>query len=187
MGQEVFDLGPGPGLQGELWRKEAAHVGIEIFEPKVHHDKCEQKAGHRYANESHEREEVISKGVLLDGRVYANGKGKQPRQQNGRNREDHGESQTVANDVQHRQVILHGHAEVAVHYQAYPSEILHVDGFVQPILLPQHVSLFLPDDRARGGECSDVGRHKIAGGQLDDGEGEHAYGDDGQDRQDDAS
>ena len=101
------------------------------------------------------------------------GRAIEPGQDDGGDRDDHGQPEPVANDLGDRSLPLHGHAEVTAHHQAHPAHVLDIHRLVERVLGAQLLRLIGRDAAARGGKIGDIGIDEVAGRQLDDGEGQH--------------
>ena len=171
----------------ELGREQPADVGVEQDEAQVEEHQGEQEVRDREPDEADERRHVVAHRVLPDRGVDADGQGEHPREDQRGHRDDHGQPQALADHLGDGPPPLHRHAEVALHDQPHPLEVLHVDRLPQAVLDPEVLRLLVGDHAAHRRHLGDVGGDVVARRKLDDGEGEDGDRPDGEDREERAT
>ena len=83
MGLQVPELGGVPGGVHVLGREQTADIRIEPDESQVHDQQAEQEVGHADAGEAEQGEQVVSRGILTNGRVDTHGQSHGPGEQDG--------------------------------------------------------------------------------------------------------
>ena len=173
MFEQVGQLRPAPGGVDILGREQPADVGVEVDEAEVEDQQTEQEAGDCQPQEAEQREQVVQRRVGPHGGVDTDRQGDDPGQDDGGDRDDHRQPEPVADDLGDRPLPLHGHTQVAAHHQAHPAHVLDIHRLIKRVLGAQLLRLIARDAAARGREIGDIGVDKVAGRQLDDGEGQH--------------
>ncbi len=139
--EHIDKFGPTPRRVGVLSREQPTYVGVKILKANVHHNEGQHKARNGQADKANNRGDVIANRIAFNGRIYANGQRQCPCKNNGRHRNNNGQGQAVANNVEYRPAPFEGHAKVAAHNQSHPLEILDVDRLIETILDAQRLRL----------------------------------------------
>ena len=175
--QQIADAGDAPRGVDEIGREQPRYGDAEVAECEPQHHQCQQEAWHRQANEPEKGEGVVEPGVLAhrreDPHRHRHRVGDQQRQQRQHHRGDH----RLADDLVHRAGIGQRPAEVAAqHHVADPLRVAHVERPVETVEAGQ--VLHFRRRQLGGGElleALDVGGEEVAGGQLDQHEGDDRH------------
>ena len=124
--EHVGQLRPAPGRVDILRGEEPADVGVEVDEAEVEDQQTEQEAGDRQSQEAEQRKQVVQRRVGPHGGVDANRQRDDPGQDDGGDRDDHRQPETVADDLGDGPLPLHGHPQVAARHQAHPAQVLDI-------------------------------------------------------------
>ena len=133
MGEEVEELGQGPGRVDVLRRIEAADALSEIFVGEVHQRQREDEVRDGEADEAEEGEDVVADRVAADGRVDADRQRHRPDEEQRGDRDGERRPHPLPDQLGDRPVPLERVAEVAVEEDAAdPLPVLHQMGSSKP-------------------------------------------------------
>ena len=125
------DLRPAPRRQLLFGGEQAADVHAEQPKPEIHDDQRQQEVRDREADEAEEGEDVVAERVLPHRRVDADRQCQSPGDDDGAERQQHGQPQPVADDLGDRPPVFEREAEVAAGHHGQPLQVLHPQRLVR--------------------------------------------------------
>ncbi len=151
-----------------------------------HPDQGQQKTGQAQAQESHRRQDMVAGGILVRGRVDADGKRDDDHKEQGQEPQQERKAQVLADHIPDRGVPAQGIAKVQAGPAGDPAPVLDVQRLIQAIdLLEFFDHLFVLAAAGFGNLGLERGK-VIARRQLDDDKGDHRHNEQHRDHDRDA-
>ena len=180
------ELRPAHRLIDVLGVHQPADGGAEHHVREVEQHQGEEEVRRGEPEEADQGQAVVPPTVLVGGGVDPDGKGDDPGEHDGREREQEGQEQPIPDHLADREVVFERVAEVPLQHPQHPGRVLLRHRAVQAVLPAQELDLLLRHPLAGGLQLGDVGREVVALGKLDDGEHQRADDHQGGDHHEDA-
>ena len=168
------ELAPAHRLIEILRVHQAADRGAEHHVGEVQQHERQQEVGRREPEEAEEGQRVVAGAVLVGRRIDPDRERHHPGEQDGREGDDEGQQQPVADHRADRQVVLERVAEIAAEQAAEPDQVLLPPRLVEAVELAQVLELVALDALALGLQLGHVAGQVVARRQLDDHERDQA-------------